>query len=1016
MRNVEYINKQIMWNIYMRCRLCCLVIIITHFSFLIPHLPQQAAAQGLPLIRNYTAAEYGAHNRNFDVEIGEDGTVFVANFEGLLYYDRAQWRIIHTPENRRVTVVYRANDNRIWIGGYNFFALLQRKANGELFMERVGKVGLFTGEVMEIYEKDGAVQVVASNNTIYEVSGGDLKFKKQTNTDFKTSINSDIVDVAALERGEADVVQEGITQTEKLDFGLKALVKENEGLIITDDSGKEVYRITEKNGLCSDQVAYVAYDGHGLLWGATAHGIFSIEIPSAYTWLQSKDGLSGEIQTMAEYGGVTYVGGNNGLFRMNGNTVERVGNLNVFCWDLEPGSRGLLAATASGVWQIEKGGGVKRLTSNSTTTILQDGDLLYLAEPDGVYVMDVRREGVRSQESGVRSQESGVRREGEKVKVCDSEKVMTIIKDAKGTLWIQNVYGEIYSRFATRDKFIKYGNDSIRQVFTLVKTGDDVRMVEATDREPFPYPAYSATDDSGTTWLTDKEGKHLYQWKDGHRVADLDRLLNPVGEMTVGALMCKDGKVWIGGDERLVVIDTNKSELASLTSKPQLLFRSVVMGRDSILWGGYGDMPEQLPTLNSDERQLRFTFAVSHAPLTGQTLYRYRLNNDQWSGWSEKQEVEFLNLPYGSFKLDIQAQLADGDLTEVTEMRFQIRYPLLMRWYMTIIYLLMVIGLVFLFFRYRLKKLRKDKIKLERIVEERTSEIVSQKDEIEEKSRSLEKALDDLSNAQSELIRQEKMASVGKLTEGLIDRILNPMNYIINFSKVSNELIDDLKQNIENNKDRMDEDDYMDTEDVLGLLSKNLESVDRYGQNTTRIVKAMEEMLKDRTGGYVDMDLRPVLLQDEEMLHNYYAKEEEQYHIKMTFDVPEGEMPLHGNGDMLSRVMMSLLGNSVYAVVKKAQTTTFDPEISLVATEKDGQYVLTIRDNGVGIEANIIGKIFDPFFTTKPSDEASGTGLYLSREIIQNHGGDITVKSVQDEGAEFTITIPAGSALMNNEE
>ena len=962
---------------------------VAHFSPLTFHL-SLLHAQGLPLIRNYTAVEYGAHNRNFDIEIGEDGTVFVANFEGLLYYDRAQWRMIHTPENRRVTVVYRASDNRIWVGGYNFFALLQRKANGELFIDRVGKAGMFTGEVMEIYEKGGVVHLVASNNTIYEVSGGDLKLKKQANTDFKTSINSDIVDVEALERGEADVVQEGITQTEELDGGLKALVKENEGLIITDDKGQVVYTIRESNGLCSDQVAYVAYDGHGLLWGATAHGIFSIEIPSAYTWLQSKDGVSGEIQTMAEYGGVTYLGGNNGLFRINGNTVERVGNLNAFCWDLETDSRGLLAATASGVWQIEKSGGVKRLTSNSTTTLLQDGDQLYVAEPDGVYMMNGK---------------------GDRQKVCDSEKVIIIMKDAKGTLWIQNVYGEIYSKFATWDKFIKYGNESKRQVFTLVKTGDDVRMVEASDQEPFPYPAYAVTDDSGMTWLTDRERKHLYQWKDGHRVPDLDRLLNPLGEMTVGTLFCKDGKVWIGGDERVVVIDTNKSELASLTAKPQLFFRSVVMGRDSILWGGYGDMPEQLPTLNSDERHLRFTFAVSHAPLTGQTLYRYRLNNDQWSAWSEKQEVEFLNLPYGSFKLGIQAQLADGDLTEVTEIRFHIRYPLLMRWYMVIVYLMLLAWLIFLFFRYRLMKLRKDKMKLERVVEERTSEIMSQKDEIEEKSKSLEKALDDLSNAQSELIRQEKMASVGKLTEGLIDRILNPMNYIINFSKVSNELLDDLKQDIEKNKEKMDEDDYLDMEDVLDLLSNNLKDVDRYGHNTTRIIKAMEEMLKDRTGGYMDMDLRPVLLQDEEMLNNYYAKEKEQYHIKVTFDVPDGEMMLHGNGDMLSRVIMSLLGNSMYAVVKKAKKTAFEPVVSLVAVENSGQYVLTIRDNGVGIEENILEKIFDPFFTTKSSDEASGIGLYLSREIIQNHGGDITVKSVQDEGAEFTITLPAGCAL-----
>ena len=78
-------------------------------------------AQGLPLIRNYTATEYGAHNRCYDIEIGEDGTVFVANFEGLLYYDRSRWRIINTPDMTRVTEVYRASDNTIWVGGYNYF-------------------------------------------------------------------------------------------------------------------------------------------------------------------------------------------------------------------------------------------------------------------------------------------------------------------------------------------------------------------------------------------------------------------------------------------------------------------------------------------------------------------------------------------------------------------------------------------------------------------------------------------------------------------------------------------------------------------------------------------------------------------------------------------------------------------------------------------------------------------------------------------------------------------------------
>ena len=144
-------------------------IFILSLFHLFTFLPLAVRAQGLPLIRNYTALEYGGHNRNYDIEIGEDGTVFVANFEGLLYYDRARWRIIHTSNNRRVTVIHRDSRNTIWVGGYNFMARLQKKANGELFLQQFSKEGQFSGEVMEIFEKEGTLQFLAGDNNIYEI-------------------------------------------------------------------------------------------------------------------------------------------------------------------------------------------------------------------------------------------------------------------------------------------------------------------------------------------------------------------------------------------------------------------------------------------------------------------------------------------------------------------------------------------------------------------------------------------------------------------------------------------------------------------------------------------------------------------------------------------------------------------------------------------------------------------------------------------------------------------------------
>ncbi|MBR2113702.1 MAG: GHKL domain-containing protein [Prevotella sp.] len=887
----------------------CAAFLISHFSFLIC----PAVAQGLPLIRNFTVAEYGGHNRCYDIETDEDGTVYVANFEGLLYYDRAQWRIIYTPDICRVTVVYRDSKNTVWVGGFNYFARLQRSSNGELTMQQLGK-GMFEGEVMEIYEDDGALKFVASDNNIYQVKEGTgealptVTLLKHTNANFMPSVGGDIVSLEALKADAGNTILNDITQTEQIDGGLQVKVKKNNGLIVTDDQGRELYTITEDNGLCSNQVSYVAYDNHGMLWGATAHGIFAIEMPSVYSYLLAKDGLSGEVHAITAFEGNIYVGGTNGLYYVSARKLQRIPGINNICWTLCHQNGRLLVATSSGIYRIAPSGSVSRLTAYSTTSMLVDGDKVYAGEPDGVWLYQSDFQ--------------------QRTKVSSLQLVMDIRKYAKGNLFLQNVHGKT-------------------------------------------------------------EGKNPGQVKEP--IADLPGyLLKPLSDIEIKAQYRHGNQLWIGSDEMLAVIDTDKKQLAKLSDCRTLRFRSITMGSDSVLWGGYGTMPKKLPKLGSDEGHLHFYYALDYAPLSGKTLYRYRLNNNQWSSWTEKQNVEFLNLPYGSFTLSVQAQLANGELSEVASIEFSIAYPLLMRWYMMVLYAIILAYIVWQLFRYRLKRLQKDKIKLERIVEERTA---------------------DLRNAQKELIRQEKMASVGKLTEGLIDRILNPMNYIINFSKMSNDLLKDLKENIDNNKDNIDSEDYEDTLDVLDMLTENLQNVDQYGQNTTRTLKAMEEMLKDRTGGYVDMDLLPVLKQNEKMLANYFAKETEQHHIHTTFNLPDHAMPLHGNPDMLSKTMMSLLGNAVYAVVKKAQKQQFTPEVSLTATTSEGKYVLKIRDNGIGIEEKILGKIFDPFFTTKTTDEAAGVGLYLSREIIQNHGGDISVQSVKDEYTEFTITLPNNQTI-----
>ena len=880
--------------------------------YLFTFIPLPVASQGLPLIRNYTAAEYGGHNRNYDIEIGEDGTVFVANFEGLLYFDRAQWRMIHAPELRRVTVVFRDSMGTLWVGGFNFIARLQKRPNGELYMQQISGKDTFKGEVIEIFEEEASVQFVVSDNNIYEIEKAAIptvKFKKHLNAKLLTGVESGIISLEALKTSAEDAFLRDTTLTVKLDSDLQVKVKKGSGLIVCDGQGRKLYTINEANGLCSNHVSYVAYDGHGVLWGATANGIFAIELPSIYSYFLPKDGMTGRALTITAFNGKIYVGDTNGLFVVEDWQYKPVAEIDNICWTLCLGRDGLMAATSSGIYRIAADGRVSRLTSNATTALLVDGDKVYAGEPDGVHLYHT----------------------GKNSKINGLPLVTEISKDARGNLWFKNVHGE------------------------TAHIGD--------------YKAPADTSQISSPLLT------------------------PFKDVKIKVRYLHDDHLWIGGDEILAVIDMGRKDLTKLTDRHHVRFCSIVMGNDSVLWGGYGDRPRKLQRLGSDERHLHFFYALDYAPLTGKTLYRYRLDNKgimglagQWSEWTDKQDVEFLNLPYGSFTLSVQAQLANGELSEVATVDFSIAYPLPMRWYMLVFYLLIIAFVIYLLFRYRLKRLEKEKVKLERIVEERTA---------------------DLRNAQHELVRQEKMATVGKLTKGLVDRILNPMNYIINYSKMSNDLLGDLKENIDHNKEQIDKNDYEDTLDVLDMLTKNLTSVHQFGQNTTRILKAMEEVLRDRTGGYGDITLLPVLQQVEKQFAKHHAQEQEQYGIRPVFDLPADPMPLYGNPDMICKAVTNLLDNAAYAVVKKIQKDPqFVPEISLAVSIAEGKYSLKVRDNGTGIEEKNLGQIYDPFFTTKTTGEAAGVGLYLTREIIQNHGGDVSVASVQDEYTEFIITLP----------
>jgi two-component system NtrC family sensor kinase len=110
----------------------------------------------------------------------------------------------------------------------------------------------------------------------------------------------------------------------------------------------------------------------------------------------------------------------------------------------------------------------------------------------------------------------------------------------------------------------------------------------------------------------------------------------------------------------------------------------------------------------------------------------------------------------------------------------------------------------------------------------------------------------------------------------------------------------------------------------------------------------------------------------------------------------------------ISRVLLNLLNNAFYAVNEKRKVSgpDFRSELLVSTTQENNMAVIRIRDNGSGIPDDVKRKLFTPFFTTKPTGEGTGLGLSISSEIVQAHGGTLTVDSVQHEFTEFTVRIP----------
>jgi GAF domain-containing protein len=278
----------------------------------------------------------------------------------------------------------------------------------------------------------------------------------------------------------------------------------------------------------------------------------------------------------------------------------------------------------------------------------------------------------------------------------------------------------------------------------------------------------------------------------------------------------------------------------------------------------------------------------------------------------------------------------------------------------------------------------------------------------------IEASLKDLRTAQDRLVQTEKLASLGQLTAGIAHEIKNPLNFVNNFSAVSVELIDELRDALKGahlgGKLREEISEIADT------LQGNLEKIVQHGKRADSIVKNMLLHSRQGSGEHRPVDITALVEESLNLAYHGARAERQGFNITLekSFDPAAGEVDLFPQE--VTRVLLNLISNGFYAATKrKADANGDDYEPTLTAATKNlGDKVeIRIRDNGTGIPSEVKEKLFNPFFTTKPAGEGTGLGLSISHDIIvKQHGGSIEVDTRTGEFTEFRIVLPRRPATV----
>ena len=554
-------------------------------------------------------------------------------------------------------------------------------------------------------------------------------------------------------------------------------------------------------------------------------------------------------------------------------------------------------------------------------------------------------------------------------------------------------------------------------------------------------PAGLAVLETGTTTI-----KHLITASEGLRASNA----------TSFAVSPVSGMLWVGTNQGLAEIDPDTGKVLRTVTRLDGLVDNEVWFYGSVHFDPLGtlyfgtargisiynpdtdntnEVPPKLKLTNflsvnipGERNEFIFEYAALSFGNERQIRYQTRLLgfNDEWSPFKSDTRVNFTNLSAfflpKLYTFEVRAINESGiPSVEPISFEFHVAPPALLTWWAFLIYLVILsIGIfgVDRFQRARLIKqereaahLRETELKAETAIArsnaaEAQAKALQAENDLKaaelEKARELEIAYHELKSTQNRLIQAEKMASLGRLSTGIAHEIKNPLNFINNFSEVSRDLVEELKEALAKND--QNEIDY-----ILENLSFNTQKIDEHGKRADSIVRSMMQHSRGGQGEFEDYELNKLIKEYTDLAYQGKKSQISGLDVLINSSLDSSVAKVNIIPQKIGQVLQNIVENAIDSMWdhKKKINGNYRPELEITSSQTDGYVEIRISDNGPGIPDPIKERIFEPFFTTKPTGEGTGLGLSLSYDFItQIHNGKLELDESGLGGAAFVISLP----------